>query len=114
MLRPGVHTQAHRHTGSAVYLAFEGHGETIIDGVRFAWQPGDMFTLPSWAAHEHLNHSSDQRVILFSIHDTPLLKMVNKYREQAYSENGGRQVVVGKFKPSHEGNEYTAAEIVGQ
>jgi gentisate 1,2-dioxygenase len=26
---------AHQHTGSAVYLAFEGRGATIIDGVRF-------------------------------------------------------------------------------
>ena len=54
MLRPGVHTAAHRHTGSWVYLAFEGHGETVIDGIRFSWGPGDMFVLPSWATHQHV------------------------------------------------------------
>jgi gentisate 1,2-dioxygenase len=100
MLRPGVHTQAHRQTGSAVYLAFEGHGATIINGVEFEWAKGDMFVVPSWAVHEHINWSGDERAILFSIQDTPLLKAVNKYREEAYTENGGRQVISGVFDPS--------------
>ncbi|MEZ4706335.1 MAG: cupin domain-containing protein [Caldilineaceae bacterium] len=98
MLRPGVHTQAHRHTGSAVYLAFEGRGETIIDGIRFPWSAGDMFTIPSWAVHEHCNGSRDERAILFSLQDTPLLRAVNKYREEAYTENGGHQAIRGVFE----------------
>lgn len=97
MLRPGVHTQAHRHTGSSVYLAFEGHGETIIDGVRFAWGPGDMFVIPSWAMHEHVNLDGDDRALLFSVHDTPLLKAVGKFRVEALTDNGGRQRVTGAF-----------------
>lgn len=97
MLRPGVHTQAHRHTGSSVYLAFEGRGATIIDGVRFEWGPGDMFVVPSWAVHEQVNASEGERAILFSVHDTPLLKAVNKYRVEPVGENGGRQVVTGDF-----------------
>lgn len=80
MLRPGVRTQAHRHTGSWVYLAFEGHGATIIDNIEFRWGPGDMFVLPSWAVHEHRNASDDERAILFAVHDTPLLRMTDKYR----------------------------------
>lgn len=95
MLRPGVHTAAHRHTGSWVYLAFEGHGETVIDGIRFSWGPGDMFVLPSWATHEHLNASSDERAILFAVHDTPLLKAVDKYRIEAAPSP--HQTVVGSF-----------------
>jgi gentisate 1,2-dioxygenase len=100
MLRPGVHTQAHRHTGSAVYLVFEGCGATIINGVEFDWSRGDMFVVPSWAVHEHINWSGDERAILFSIQDTPLLQAVNKYREEACTENGGHQVVSGVFDPS--------------
>ena len=99
MLRPGVHTQAHRHTGSTVYHVFEGKGETIINGVRFAWEQGDMFVLPSWALHEHLNASTNERAILFSMHDIPLLVAMNKHREEAYAENGGHQVVTGSFTP---------------
>jgi gentisate 1,2-dioxygenase len=94
MLRPGVHTRAHRHTGSSVYLAFEGHGATVIDGVRFEWRPGDMFVVPSWAVHEHLNASADERAILFSVHDTPLLRAVDKYRAEPVA---GHQTVTGEF-----------------
>jgi gentisate 1,2-dioxygenase len=95
LLRPGAHTLAHRHTGSWVYLAFEGHGETIVDGVRFAWGPGDMFVLPSWATHEHRNASADERAILFSVHDTPVLRALDKYRVEPLPE--GRQAVRGDF-----------------
>lgn len=97
MLRPGVHTRAHRHTGSSVYLAFEGHGETIIDGVSYAWAPGDMFVIPSWATHEHVNRDDGARAILFSAHDTPLLKAMDKFRSEPVPADGGHQAVVGTF-----------------
>jgi gentisate 1,2-dioxygenase len=95
MIRPQVHTQAHRHTGSAVYLAFEGAGRTIINGQQFDWAAGDIFVVPSWAWHEHVNDSATERAILFSIQDTPLLKMVGKFREEAYDE--GQQTVERVF-----------------
>jgi gentisate 1,2-dioxygenase len=95
MLRPGVHTEAHRHTGSSVYLAFEGAGETVIDGVRFPWSAGDMFVLPSWATHEHRNASEAERAILFSVTDAPLLKAIDKYRLE---QVGGRQQITNEFK----------------
>jgi gentisate 1,2-dioxygenase len=31
-----------------------------------------MFVVPSWAVHEHINGSNDERAILFSIQDTPV------------------------------------------
>jgi gentisate 1,2-dioxygenase len=95
MLRPGVRTQAHRHTGSSVYLAFEGNGETIIDGTRFPWSEGDMFVLPSWATHEHRNLDEGERAILFSVTDAPLLKAVDKFRVELV---GGHQEVTGEFE----------------
>jgi gentisate 1,2-dioxygenase len=94
MLRPGVHTSAHRHTGSSVYVVFEGHGATIISGQRFAWAPGDMFVIPSWAAHEHINKAGDEPAILFSVHDTPLLKSLDKFRVEPLAS---RQTVTGEF-----------------
>lgn len=99
MLRPGNHTQAHRQVSSAVYLAFEGKGHTIINGVRFDWEQGDMFVIPSWAWHEHVNASSQERALLFSIQDTPVMAALGKYREEAYTENDGYQPVTGSFKP---------------
>jgi gentisate 1,2-dioxygenase len=100
MLRPGIATRAHRHTGSSVYLAFEGHGTTVIDGVRFDWGPGDMFVIPSWAVHEHANHDSGERAILFSAHDTPLLRALDKFRVMPYEEHGGHQPITGTFSAS--------------
>src|SRR4051812_44766680 len=96
MLRPGVHTRAHRHTGSSVYLAFEGSGATIIDGIRFAWTAGDMFVIPSWATHEHINGEADP-ALLFSVQDSPLLKAVGKYRSESHDSSDGHQHVTGEF-----------------
>ncbi|MBI3939573.1 MAG: cupin domain-containing protein [Acidobacteria bacterium] len=97
MLRPAAHTQAHRHTSSAVYYVFEGRGATVIDGIRFDWEQGDMFVVPSWAAHEHLNALNDQRAVMFSIHDTPVMAALGKYREEPLPSSGGRQKVTGRF-----------------
>ena len=97
MLRPGKYTQAHRQVNSAVYHVFEGRGATIIGGVRFDWQQGDIFVIPSWAYHEHMNESKTERAILFSIQDTPVLVALGKYREEALAENGGHQKVKETF-----------------
>ncbi|MCI0556570.1 MAG: cupin domain-containing protein, partial [Anaerolineae bacterium] len=102
MLRPGIHTKAHRQVNSAVYHVFEGHGSTIINGVRFDWEQGDMFVIPSWAWHEHNNTSAKERAILFSIQDTPVMVALNKYREEAYSENDGYQPVRDVFRPAEQ------------
>jgi gentisate 1,2-dioxygenase len=100
MLRPAVQTQAHRHVSSSVYHVFEGRGETIINGVRLAWEQGDMFVIPAWSWHEHHNASQEQRAVLFSMHDTPTLVALNKYREEAYGEHNGHQAVTGVFDPA--------------
>ena len=72
LLRPGVRTKAHRQTGSAVYLVFEGRGQTVVDGQRFDWRKGDLFVVPTWAWHEHA--SVDGEAVLFSVHDTPIMQ----------------------------------------
>jgi gentisate 1,2-dioxygenase len=102
LLRPGVRTRAHRHTGSSVYLAFEGRGATVIDGVRFDWEAGDMLTIPSWAAHEHHNHDPDAPAILFSVHDTPLVQAVDKHRVEPLAVE--HQEVVATFPAAGQGS----------
>lgn len=97
MLRPGIHTKAHRHVSSAVYHVFEGEGATIINGMQFDWQRGDIFVIPSWAYHEHVNASRSDRAILFSMHDIPVLKALGKFREEPLATNGGFQEVTGSF-----------------
>ena len=100
MLRPGIKTRAHRQVSSAVYYAHEGQGATIINGVRFAWQKGDFFVVPGWCWHEHHNASNGDRAILFSLQDTPVMIALDKYREEAFAENGGHQPITGDFSVS--------------
>jgi gentisate 1,2-dioxygenase len=97
MLRPGVHTKAHRQVNSSVYHVFEGKGASVIGGVRFEWEQGDIFVIPSWAYHEHINGSKTDRAILFSIQDTPVLVALGKYREEALTTGNGHQEVKDVF-----------------
>ena len=96
LLRPGVHTRAHRHTSSAVYQVFRGQGHSVINGQRFDWDEGDFLVVPSWAWHEHANDTDDE-AILFSIQDIPVMKSLALYREEPYAENAGHQPVTGTF-----------------
>lgn len=96
LVRPSVKGKAHRHTTSTVYQVFEGEGYSIIDGQRFDWKRGDLFAVPSWSWHEHGNESG-QEAILFSIQDNPVMKSLSLFREEAYTENAGHQLVETHF-----------------
>ena len=82
MLRPGERTKSHRHTSTSIYHAFRGSGTTVINGEPFNWEKGDTFVVPLWSWHEHANRSSTEEAILFSMHDTPILKAFGLYREE--------------------------------
>jgi gentisate 1,2-dioxygenase len=83
MLRPGVRTKSHRHTGSAVYHVVQGEGETVINGEALQWKEGDFLVIPPLAWHEHANASGSDPAVLFSIQDFPTLKALGLYREEA-------------------------------
>jgi gentisate 1,2-dioxygenase len=97
MLRPGVHTRAHRHTTTAVYHVFRGSGSTIVNGVQIDWKKGDFISLPPWTWHEHLNSSSSEEAILFSTNDKPIFDSLNLYTEEEYTENKGYQKVTSMY-----------------
>jgi len=82
-LKPGQKTELHRHSTSAVYLAVEGHGRTVIEDKTYDWSPGDVFALPTWCWHRHENLSASADAILFSFTDVPVMKAFNLHREQA-------------------------------
>lgn len=93
LLRPGEHTLAHRHTGSFMYQVAKGRGFSVINGQRFDWQERDIFCVPSWMFHEHANASATEDACLFCFNDLPVMHSLGLYREEALSENGGRQPV---------------------
>ena len=82
LLRPGVRTQAHRETSSAVYHVVQGTGWTQIDGARYEWGEGDFFAIPPRAAHAHGNDGSAPAV-LYSLQDVPLMRALGQYRMEA-------------------------------
>lgn len=96
LLRPGLRTQAHRHSGGTIYHVIEGRGRSIIAGRAFEWEGKDTFVVPSWAWHEH---QADGESVLFSYTDAAALRALGLYREEALEENGGHQKVEGPFAP---------------
>ena len=84
LLRPGESTKAHRHTSSTVYHAVEGAGHTIVDGQKLSWEPKDVFCVPGWTYHEHINASATEPAVLFSFTDAPVLRSLSLLREQAH------------------------------
>jgi gentisate 1,2-dioxygenase len=92
LLRPGIRTQAHRHTASGFYHVFRGRGRSILDGVSYEWTAGDYLRLPPQVWHEHENASATEDAILFSISDAPVSEALNLYFEEAYA-NGGHQTI---------------------
>lgn len=98
LLRPGEHTKAHRHTGSAIYNVVRGSGSSVINGQRFDWSPGDIFCIPTWSWHEHANASKSEGAILFSMNDTPVLQALGLYREESYGNGDDRQPVTSVFE----------------
>ena len=75
-------TETHRHTSTVIYHVFRGKGATQIGERRFDWEQGDSFVVPLWYHHRHLNRSSAEDAILFSMSDAPVLKALDLYREE--------------------------------
>lgn len=83
MLRPGEATKAHRQTSSSAYCCLEGRGRTHVGDQVLEWGPNDMFVVPSGMPHRHENLSSTKDAYLYSVTDTPAMKFLNLYREEA-------------------------------
>lgn len=94
MLRPGEHTKAHREVGSFVYQCAKGTGHSVVGGKRLDWKERDIFVVPSWMWHEHVNGSPSENACLFSFHDLPAIKALGLYRAEGLADNGGYQPVL--------------------
>ena len=83
VLQPGQRTSRHRHTNSSVYHVVEGQGASLVDGETLEWDAKDVFVVPGWAWHEHLNLSLSHPAYLFSFTDEPVFRALDLYREEA-------------------------------
>ncbi|WP_420225464.1 gentisate 1,2-dioxygenase [Pigmentiphaga litoralis] len=78
-LPAGFETQPHRSTDGTVYACLEGEGVAEINGQAFAFQPNDVFVVPSWHT---LRLQARQDTILFSYSDRPAQQSLGLWREQ--------------------------------
>ncbi len=79
-LAAGTRTRRQRSTANRIFSVVEGAGETTVGSVRFAWQRGDTFAVPSWTKFEHAASSDAQ---LFECSDEPLMRFANYHRFEA-------------------------------
>lgn len=54
----------HRHTVEAVIYILQGHGYSVIDGIKYPWEAGDMICVPVFAWHRHHNESQEDLIYL--------------------------------------------------
>src|SRR6266853_553853 len=53
LMPAGFASQPYRSTDGTVFVVVEGKGETRIGDKTFAWEPHDIFVVPSWMTHTH-------------------------------------------------------------
>ena len=93
LLRADEHTSAHRHTAGSVYCAVEGAGTTLVGETAIEWRRNDVFVVPGWEWHEHINQSEDS--VLFSVSDEPVFRKLGLHREQSRDTNNDLIETVG-------------------
>lgn len=56
------HSGKHRHQGGLGLFVLSGKGYTVVDGVRYDWEEGDLILLPvkpEGCVHQHFNADPD-------------------------------------------------------
>jgi len=54
----------HRHTVEAVIYILQGKGYSVIDGIKYPWEAGDLICVPVFAWHRHHNESKEDLIYL--------------------------------------------------
>ena len=85
--------KAHRHTGNVVYQVAKGAGYSVLNGTRFDWKERDIFCVPAWTWHEHVNTANGEDACLFQFNDYPVIEKCGFYRKQLLAENNGHQEI---------------------
>lgn len=91
MLRPGESTLPLKQNASLLVAPLEGHGHSIIDGIRLDWAQFDTFAVPGGKWCEHVNGSDSASAILFVASDEPTLKALSLY--QKHGKTTGDEIV---------------------
>ena len=68
-MAPGKWQKKHRHGGEAWLYALEGRGHSVIDGVRYDWEEGDLVVVDHWSWHQHFNSDPSLTARLIRVHN---------------------------------------------
>src|SRR5262245_40813848 len=77
----------HCHTLEGVIDVQEGHGYSVIDGVKYPWEAGDLICVPVFAWHRH--HNESQEDLIYYAATTGPFSMatgIALYEEENYPE----------------------------
>lgn len=94
---PGVHTECHRH-GERLVHVMTGTGYSMIDGVRYDWEPGDSIHIKTGVWHQHFNTGQEPANFFVSSAARLLEQMVAYplvYKGDSFSD------VSDDFQPEH-------------
>src|SRR5436305_1423738 len=78
LMPAGFASQLYRSTDGTVFVVVEGKGETRIGDKTFAWEPHDIFVVPSWMTHAH---HPGREAVLFSFSDRVVQEKLGLWRE---------------------------------
>ncbi len=88
LLRPSEATRPRRRTPSAVYCVLEGRGVTEVGEHRLEWSRNDIFVVPGWMWHRHVNADPRADAVLYSVSDEPALAKLGVFRDQGRRADG--------------------------
>ena len=88
LLPGGARTLPMRHSAHSIFLVVEGRGYTDVADKRLDWQENDVFVVPNWLWHHHVNLASERDAVLYAMSDEPLVRSVEGWRRQGRRADG--------------------------
>ncbi|MFO0987925.1 MAG: cupin domain-containing protein [Alphaproteobacteria bacterium] len=88
LLPAGARTRPYRHMANSVFLVMEGRGHTDVGGERLDWRENDVFCVPTWTWHEHVNADPAKDAVLYDLSDIPFMSSIACYRRQGRDADG--------------------------
>jgi gentisate 1,2-dioxygenase len=79
------HSGRHRHQGGLAIFVVEGKGWTVVDGVRYDWEEGDLILLPikpHGVEHQHFNAQPGARCVWMAMIYNPMIEAMSSELEQ--------------------------------
>ena len=67
---PGWHSGAHKHGEEAIFIE-SGRGYSVIDGIRYDWEPWSLIAIPFGSIHQHFNNGDVpvRYISVLAVHD---------------------------------------------